>query len=227
VTSVEQVLERHVEAVGGRAAVAKVGPLVLKGTREASQGRSWPVEISVKGTDKYLIVATVPQQGEQRQGMTGGKGWARGPRGQRELSPAEMKILREGVLYSTPLKIAEPFPAMQFRGQRKVGDRDAYVLGYEPSPGVRKRLYFDKQTGLLLREQTFTDTMISPIPEQVDYEDYRDIGGGVMMPFTVRYSSVDTFFSFTRKLTEVRPNVALDDSIFNPPPPAPAATPKP
>jgi hypothetical protein len=226
----EQVLNRYVEAVGGRAAVAKVGTLVMKGTREASQGRVWPFEISVKGADKYLSVANVPQQGEQRVGFAAGKGWAKGPRGQRELGPGELKVLRESVLYSTPIKIAEPFPAMQFRGQRKVGDRDANVLGYEPSPGIRKRLYFDRQTGLLLREQTFTDTVLTPIPEQVDYDDYRDIGGGVMMPFTIRYSSIDTFFSFTRKLAEIKPNALLDDALFGPPPvpqPTPAPAPKP
>ena len=224
----EQILNRYVEAVGGRAAVAKVDTLVMKGTREASQGRTFPIEISLKGSDKYLIVASVPQQGEMRQGLVGGRAWSKSARGQRELSPTELKTFRESVLLARPVKIAEPLPAMQFRGQRKAGDRDAYVLGYEPAPGVRKRLYFDKQTGLLLREQTFTDTMISPIPEQVDYEDYRDIGGGVMMPFTVRYSAIDTFSSFTRKLTEVRQNVTLDDAVFNPPPSAaPAATPKP
>ena len=222
----EQVLSRYVEAVGGRAAVARVGTLVMKGTREASQDRVWPLEISVKGADKYLIVANVPQQGEFRQGLVGGRGWAKSARGLRQMSAGELKTFSDSVRLALPLKLREPFPSMEFRGARKLGDRDVYVLGYNPSPGVRARYFFDRQTGLLLREQVFTDTVLSPIPEQIDYEDYRDIGGGVMMPFTVRYSDIDTFFSFTRKLTEIKPNVALDDAIFNPPP-APAATPRP
>ena len=80
--------------------------------------------------------------------------------------------------------------------------------------------FFDRETGLLLRKQTLTDTVLNPIPEQIDFEDYRDVDG-VKLPFLVRVSNIDTYYSYTRKVAEVRHNVPVDDKIFDMPQAAP------
>ena len=51
--------------------------------------------------------------------------------------------------------------------------------------------------------------MLVPIPEQTDFEDYREVDG-VKLPFTIKISNIDTWFSLTRKLTEIRHNVAVE-----------------
>ena len=62
-------------------------------------------------------------------------------------------------------------------------------------------------------------------PEEIDFEDYRDVEG-MKLPFTIRISAIDPFYSSTRKFTEVKLNVPLDDAEFNKPPsPAPATKP--
>ena len=88
-------------------------------------------------------------------------------------------------------------------------------------------LYFDAQTGLLQRILAITQTLLAPIPEQTDFEDYREVDG-VRLPFIIRQSFVDPWVGWTRKFTEIKHNVAVDDAKFNPPPPAPspAALPK-
>jgi hypothetical protein len=80
-----------------------------------------------------------------------------------------------------------------------------------------QRLYFDAQTGLLLRVITYTSTVIGRIPSQVDFDDYRDVEG-VKLPFMVRMSSLDARNDATRKFTEIKANVPADDAQFNPPP---------
>jgi len=62
--------------------------------------------------------------------------------------------------------------------------------------------------------------MIGMIPEQVDFEDYKNVDG-LMVPFTIRISSVDPNITSTRKFTEVKLNVPVDETKFNKPP-APA-----
>jgi len=93
--------------------------------------------------------------------------------------------------------------------------------------GKGERLFFDVQTGLLLRRITSTPTMVGVIPEQVDYDDYRDVGG-MKIPFVIRVSSTDPSYSSTRTFTEVKLNVPVDESKFSKPPapPVPAQTPK-
>jgi hypothetical protein len=49
------------------------------------------------------------------------------------------------------------------------------------------------------------------IPEQTDCEDYRDVDG-VNLPFTIRTSNIGTFFSSTRKFTEIKHNTSVDDA---------------
>jgi hypothetical protein len=54
------------------------------------------------------------------------------------------------------------------------------------------------------------------IPEQVDFDDYRDVAG-MKMPFTIRVSAIDPNYSVVRKFTEIKLNVPIDPKRFNKP----------
>jgi hypothetical protein len=109
---------------------------------------------------------------------------------------------------------------MRLIGTLKVGDRDAYMVE-NVTDTKTERFYFDSQTGLLLRKMTLRKTMLMSFPEQVDFEDYRDVDG-VKVPFTIRYSAIDTYDSWTRTFTEIKRNAVLSDSLFA----APNASPR-
>ena len=83
------------------------------------------------------------------------------------------------------------------------------------------KLYFDKQSGLLVRQVRYADTIIGRVPIQVDYSDYRDVAGaGVKLPFHVITTWTDGRSDVL--LTSAETNVAIDAAKFNqPPPPAP------
>ena len=85
----------------------------------------------------------------------------------------------------------------------KVGERDAWVVQRGGPKEVYRRFYFDTESGLLLRSVLYTPRpMIGTIPQQTDYEDYRDIGG-TKFPFRIRVSMVDPWSSVTRQYTKV------------------------
>jgi zinc protease len=102
---------------------------------------------------------------------------------------------------------------MAVAGKERVGERDAYVIVSRVSDRRIERLYFDAQTGLLLRVAATTETPLARLPEETVYEDYREVDG-VKLPFTVRVSYVDPFVGWTRKITEIRHNVPVEDSKF-------------
>ncbi len=218
----EEILKKYVEAVGGRAGIAKIQATVMKGTREASQNRNWPIEVTTKGMDKFRIVINVPEQTPITQAFSGAQGWINSPNGQRTASAEELAGLQSTALLYAPIKIKEPFAALAFNGMRKIGERDAYVLQATKTDGAIERYYFDTQSGLLVRHQKLTPTILMPIPEQIDFEDYRDVGG-IKLPFTIRISEIDTYYSSTRKFTEIKTNVPVGDTQFQ----MPAATGKP
>jgi Photosynthetic reaction centre cytochrome C subunit len=222
--SVQQVYEKYVAAVGGQDAISKFETQVVEGKRDASQGRSWPFEATSKGPDKFLMVVQVPQQGTFKQALNGASGWVSSPRTTRAMTPKELEDMKFAASLYGPVKF-HPAATMRSVGRRKMGDRDVYVVIDRPAPGVSLRYFFDAQTWLLLRITTLTETVLNPLPEQVDFEDYRD-ADGIKIPYVTRVSTIDTFDSYTRTITEFRHGVAVQDKIFEMPP-APAATPKP
>ena len=221
VPTAEQVLSKYVAAVGGEAAVAKLNARAMKGTVEASQGRSFPVEIAAKGADKYLVTISTPQ-GIVYQGLDGTTGWSKNSRGVSPLNPGQLAQIKTSAENSQVIKVNAPFTKYQLAGTEKIGDHDTYVTTRTQDDGRIERLFFDQQTGLLLRKVLITNTLLAPIPEQIDFEDYREVDG-VKLPFVIRLSNVDTFFSSTRRFTEIKPNNSLDDAIFR----MPAAQPSP
>jgi len=208
--SVEQIFNKYIEALGGSAATG-TKTLALKGRREASQDRNWPNEITLAVPDKFLIVATTPQ-GAVRQIVNGEKGWVMNGTNLRNLAPAEAveaKRSWDELFNVVKVKLS---PGMRLGGVHKVGDRDTYLVE-QVKDNRTERYYFDSQTGLLLRKITISQTVLLPIPEQIDFEDYRDVDG-VKVPFTIRYSAIDTYNSWTRTFTEIKRNAVVEDTLF-------------
>jgi hypothetical protein len=212
--SLDQIFSKYVAAVGGSAATS-TKTLVLKGRREASQNRAWPNDITVSSPDKFLLVTTLTST-TIRQIVTGDKGWVVNGANVRLLSTADaLDATRRGNEMFTVVKV-KPSESMKVSGIQQVGEREAYVVESTTDANT-ERYFFDSQTGLLLRKSTLNKTVLMPFPEQVDFEDYRDVDG-VKMPFTIRYSAIDTYDSWVRTFTEIKRNVPVEDTLFAPPP---------
>jgi zinc protease len=191
---------------------------------ERSQGRTNAVwqqilpttqEVTTKGRDKYLAKVTTPQ-GIVMQGIDGAAGWARDNNGSRELSAGELAQVKQNAALYQPIKITDEPARMRVDGVEKLGDRDVYVVAVTLDPQRTRKYFFDAQTGLLLRRITTTDTMLAPLPEQVDFEDYRDVDG-IKLPFRIRTSGLAAFTTTTRSFTEIKLKAVLDDGVFKMP----------
>lgn len=224
VVTPDQLFDKFIAAVGGRAALETVKSRVAKGTQTTTDGRSLTIEISQSAPNKYLETASMAR-GSMMRGYDGSKGWSKDPRGVDELGGnALSQFIRQADL-AWPLNLKAGFTTIRMGGKDKIGDRDVYVVVGSVGDSHRERLFFDAQTGLLLRMVSSDNSLIGWIPSQTDYEDYRDIGGGVKVPFTVKLSLVDPWSSWTRKFTEIKLNVPVDDKAFAMPPTPPAAPP--
>ena len=102
------------------------------------------------------------------------------------------------------------FPAM------KIDGRAVDVIDGKTPGGVRVKLYFDKETGLLVRQARFTDTKMGTIATHVIYSDYRPVAG-VKVPFQWQVTWVNG--QYTINLTSVTPNAPIDVARFAKPTP--------
>ena len=237
--TVDQILTRYYQALGGQSAVQKVTTRIIKltwlrpklvnaGTQAAAavaRGDSWPMEIYQKAPNKYLAVISSPN-GIIYQGFNGTTGWVKTPQGQREMNSAELtRIARQADLLAD-FKMRGQYAQMSVIGREKIDDREVFVVEAEPqgtqasppAPGRRtERLLFDTQSGLLLRRTVLTPTALGLDPEQTDFKDYTEVDG-VKLPFIIVVSYLDdSHLGTTRKYIEVKHNVPIDDAKFEAP----------
>ena len=223
--SVDDILNKYVAAVGGQAAIDKLKTRVMKGTYAGANGTEMPYEVIRSAPDKGYLSLTTPN-GIIEQGINGNTGWQKNQQGVREITGQALADLKISAQFFRDLKLKEQYSRMRVTGKDKIGDREVYVVGASMADNRAERLFFDTETGLLLRRIAYTRTMIGIIPEQTDFEDYREVEG-VKFPFIVRVSSIDVGNPVsTRKFTEIKLNVPVDDSKFQmPPAPAKASGP--
>jgi hypothetical protein len=211
--SVEEIFARYLQAIGG-ANASSAKTLFMKGTRVASQNRNVPNEITLSFPDKLLVVTPTPQ-GSVRQILSGDNGWILSGTNLRTLSSTEVSDARRGLQALFGIIKVAPSPGMQLAGAEKIDGRDMWVVA-KSTPERLVSYDFDAETGLLRRTRTVNHALALPIPEQIDFEDYRDVDG-VKLPFIIRSSAIDTYDSWTRRFTEIKRNVPVDEKTFGKP----------
>lgn len=216
--SVDQVLDRYVKALGGRAAIEKINSRVMKGTFEIPSfaGVKGTIEIYEKAPNKEMAIVNIPGLGTQAEGFDGQIAWELQPDSGvvHEKSGLELASAKREAEFYGDLKLKELYSTLTLKGVEKVGEREAYVVEAVPAIGSPDRFYFDTQTSLLLRKDSIAEGAEGKKPVQEFYGDYR-IVDGVMLPFSLR--QVSPGLEFIVKLAEVKQNVPVDDAKFHKP----------
>ena len=218
----DQIIARYTEALGGVAAIEKLKTRSMKCTWLTANGATLGYEVYQTAPDKIYTVLKTPNQGVIERGFDGRTGWEKSQRGLLDLHDEDLYLLKRYPDLFKDIKLKGQFTRIGYGGKNKIDGRDVIVLRGQGIDGKGERLYFDALTGLLVRRITTTPTIVGLIPEQVDYDDYRDVDG-LKLPFTIRTTLIDSFFNSTRKFTEIKVNVAVDETKFKKPPASAAA----
>lgn len=214
--TIDQILEKNITALGGRAALEKVTSRVSRGTLElAEMGMNGTITISEKAPDKSLAVIELGGVGTIREGATSTAAWSEDPQsGVSDKTGSELADARRGATFNMELKLKEMFKTLAVTGRESVANRPVWVVLATPADGSAARMYFDAESGLLLRMSMTRQTQMGPMDVDIYFEDYR-VTDGVKQPWLVR--QVTPQFTMVIKITELKNNVALDDAIFKRP----------
>jgi hypothetical protein len=221
--TVDEVFDKYLQAVGGKNAVEKIQTRVSEASLQRPKlvnpsGKPWALQIYQKAPNKMMLVITDADGGVTTQGFNGTTGWIKTPTQQRELTDAELAQVKQQADLYKEVTLKTQYSNLRVGNKQKVNDREAYVVvGTNPS-NKRERLYFDSETGLLLRRVVLNQTVLGQDPVQTDFSDYREVDG-VKLPFTIQISSLDNIHNGqTRTFSQIKHNVPVDDAKFELPP---------
>jgi photosynthetic reaction center cytochrome c subunit len=211
-----QILDKFIQAVGGAQQLSKLNSFTAKGTYSGfdTDFRKVPAEIFAKAPNQ-LTMTNHLSGGDDTTTFDGHEGWVAAAD-----RPVPMILLTGGELDGARLDAELAFPAMLKQSLSKwhagfppvtVDDRPAQVVEGIAAGGTHVKLFFDKQSGLLLRQTRIIDTRVGLIPLHIDYSDYRAVSG-VKMPFKWQVTWVDG--QSTTELTAVQPNAAVAAAKF-------------
>lgn len=212
--TVDQVLAKYVQALGGRDAIQKIQSRVMTGTVTLRDLQQVPVTVEEKLPNSYrLDIQSQPQP--QTWAASGTTVWGGRGGGGRGMQGFQAQQATRRADLGAPLNMAQRYPNLTANRYATVEDRNTIVLVGRPTEDTTEQLHFDRDSGLLLRRSISTRTAFSPLAEQIDYSDYRDVSG-VKMPFTIRYASWNEVQ--LEKFSEIKVNVPIDDARFAMPP---------
>jgi hypothetical protein len=222
--TVDQILAKYVQALGGEAALRKVTSRTITGTQyiPTGPGGTVPTPAAVERYQKAPnLVVTIYRAPAYAisQGYNGTTAWSQDQAG-RVAEPVALDVARTARAsdFYEPLNLKRQYPQMTVRGIETVNSRDAYLVVGVPQGDLAESMYFDTQTGLLLRKQTVLSTPIGNSPFQVDFDDYRDTGSGVKFPFLIHMSPATARTELapeaTLRVSKVEDNKAIDDVKF-------------
>jgi hypothetical protein len=218
--TVDQILDRYVQAIGGEKSLRKLTSRVTKMTLEI-EGSDATVsyESYWQGTNKHVRIGQVKLgngvEFEISHGFNGAAGWSLNATdgGFRELSGAELAFEKRDHEFYRDIKLKELYPKMAFIGQTKVGDRTAYCIEATAPDDSHEKWFFDVQNGLLIRREILSENVNKEeIPVDFYFEDYREVDG-IKLPFTIRKPAD----KYTFKVNEVKHNIPIEDAKFKSP----------
>jgi hypothetical protein len=213
----EVLFDKYLKALGGEAALDKFKSRVMRGSVEiAPMGVKGRFESSQKAPQMSLTVMTLTGLGSFRQGYDGAVGWSNDPfTGLRDLKGGELSAAQRAA-FINPGGWRKAYSSMKTTGRSRVGDRDVYVVEGAHDGDTPDKLYFDAQTGLLLRTDAVVDSPQGRVVSETTYDDYREVDG-VKVPHSAR--SVVGPATVVMRVEEVKHDVALDDKSFAKPAP--------
>jgi hypothetical protein len=221
----EQILDRYIQAIGGAAAAARLTSYTAEGTYEGfdSDFEKVPVSLYAKAPDMRATVIHM-RAGDSSTTYDGRQAWTAGPQ---DLTPVTLLSLVGAALEGARLDAQLAFPGgikqtlTNWRTgfpQLRLDDRPVDVIEGRTPAGSGIKLYFDRETGFLVRSVRYSKTAVGTVPINVVYSNYQDVPGvGVKIPYTFQVTWTNG--RGTYNITSLQPNVVIEAARFGRPTP--------
>jgi hypothetical protein len=215
----QEVVAKYLSVVGADRQDVLSKAIVMQGKVERIERAkaSGSVEIILKQPNKARIKEPT-DSGITARGTNGTAAWVKRTTGITQVPAERVKLVLASIAVFEPIKIPDSAAQAVLTGIASVNNRETYLVTIADSSTQFTQLFFDVETGLLLRRVNVTNTMLGPLNVQWDFSDYRDVSG-LKLPFTIRTSDVASYDTVVRRFNKIKIDPAIDDSVFEAPRP--------
>lgn len=219
----DEIIEKSIAAMGGRAALGKITSRVASGTITLNTpGGDIPGTIEVMGAlpnkQRTLIKADLSAFGagalEIDQRFDGETAYVIDTlQGNRDITGDLLQNMRNGSFPHGFLSYKEKGFSVKLQGKEKFASGEAYILIFEPKAGAAIRQYIDATTMLPVRYtvRVTVPQMGTEVDQTTELSDYREVDG-IKVPFTLSTSSSAQSYSIA--LSKVEHNTPIDAKLF-------------
>jgi len=220
----ESIIERMIEAEGGREAMAAVRSRIIRGEIQIlGLGMTAAFVSHNTGEGGYHESMSIPGNEQGQPAMTFDQGYSDGiawsldtMQGGRLLGGVEKEMRRRSSHLHLLLHIAEDYSKIECVGKRQVGERPAYELKMTPKVGNPETWIVDAETWLSLRnEMTIEAEMLGKIKMALAASDYRLVDG-LRLPHRMEIEQGPTRLLLT--ITAYEHNAEIPPETFQLPP---------
>lgn len=203
------VIDKYIKSLGGSSKINSIKDMTSV-YKASDQGLDLELTIIQKSPDKILqeVNASVFKQtmvfnGKTAKKMTNNM--------ETPVTDNELAILRLNASYQNLLHLDKFGASVKLAGMEQINGKDAYKVEISLPGNVSYTQYFDKESGLLVKQVVPIDTPQGKITSELYFDDYYELSG---IKFPKTFKQVVAGSSFTFNLESRDLNTGVQDSVF-------------
>lgn len=210
----ESIMDKYVEATGGKAAYEKIKNRVMEMTLEIpAAGLKGKMTVYSARPNLTYAVTDLGQMGKSERGADGKVAWETSQMmGPRVMDGDEAAItLREGN-FDIDVNWRKYYNEVKCTGEESVNDTACYRVVLTPTEGPAETRFFDKATGLIAKSEMTLKTQMGEMPVESFASEYREVDG-IKMPHKIR-QVVGKLQEVTIQVESVKHNQDIPEEKF-------------
>ena len=205
----EKVVEKYIEALGGREKLEAVSGLKQISTMNM-QGQEIESRMYKQKPDKYKMEMIMNGNVMTKQVYDGESAKVIAMGQQQNLQGEQLEQMKYEAKMHKFLRYDELGVETELAGIEQVDGEDAYKLKVMHSNGNMHYDFFDMDTGLKVKTKKTVQSQQGEITQEVKYSDYKEVDG-IMFPHTTDISGMQ---SMTMKIKSIEVNPELTEADF-------------
>ena len=168
-------MEEYVKAAGGGHTLSKIRTLSLEGTFTTDDGKSGTYTLDTKLPNRYYMELLVGDQ-NLIEAYNGKSAWHRDASGELGTLVGHDGMQLEAAAQYYNSRLVNPKKekiTLAFVGTAQVRGKDALEVELTTATGMKRHVFFDPQTHLILKESA----AVGGVDEEILYDDYRAVEG--------------------------------------------------